>query len=53
MNTQNSKAFALQLWGSWPKVWLAGVTPIILLDLAKAAIAAGVAKSQNLISVKE
>lgn len=31
--------------GSWEKAWLGGVVPFILLDLGKAAIAAGVAES--------
>ncbi|MBE7471824.1 MAG: biotin transporter BioY [Anaerolineae bacterium] len=31
--------------GSWQKAWLGGVAPFILLDLGKAAIAAGVAES--------
>lgn len=35
--------------GSWQKAWLAGVAPFILLDLGKAAIAAGVAESGKLL----
>jgi biotin transporter BioY len=35
--------------GSWQKAWLGGVAPFILLDLAKAAIAAGVAESGKLL----
>jgi biotin transport system substrate-specific component len=31
--------------GSWQKAWLGGVAPFILLDLGKAAVAAGVAES--------
>jgi len=31
--------------GSWQKAWIGGVAPFILLDLGKAAIAAGVAES--------
>jgi biotin transport system substrate-specific component len=31
--------------GSWSKVWLGGVAPFILPDLAKALVAAGVAES--------
>jgi biotin transporter BioY len=37
--------------GSWQKAWLGGVAPFILLDLAKAAIAAVVAESGRLIFV--
>lgn len=37
--------------GSWQKAWLGGVAPFILLDLAKAAIAAAVAESGRLIFV--
>lgn len=36
------------LLGSWQQAWLAGVAPFILLDLAKAAIAAGVTESGKL-----
>ncbi len=35
--------------GSWSKAWLAGVAPFILLDLVKAALAAGVAESGRLL----
>jgi biotin transport system substrate-specific component len=35
--------------GSWQKAWVAGVTPFILLDLGKAALAAGVAESGKLL----
>ena len=35
--------------GSWQQAWLAGVAPFILLDLGKAAIAAGVAESGKLL----
>lgn len=31
--------------GSWQQAWLGGVAPFILLDLGKAAVAAGVAES--------
>ncbi|MEW5958969.1 MAG: biotin transporter BioY [Chloroflexota bacterium] len=37
------------LLGSWEKAWLAGVAPFILLDLGKAALAAGVAESGKLL----
>lgn len=33
------------MMGSWQKAWLGGVVPFILLDLGKAALAAGVAES--------
>jgi biotin transport system substrate-specific component len=39
--------------GSWQKAWLGGVAPFILVDLAKAAIAAGVAESGKLIFLKQ
>jgi biotin transport system substrate-specific component len=35
--------------GSWQKAWLGGVAPFILLDLAKAAIAAAAAESGKLL----
>jgi biotin transport system substrate-specific component len=35
--------------GSWQKAWLGGVAPFILLDLGKAAVAAGVAESGKLL----
>lgn len=35
--------------GSWQQAWLTGVAPFILLDLAKAAIAAAAAESGKLI----
>ena len=35
--------------GSWQTAWLAGVAPFILLDLGKAALAAGVAESGKLV----
>lgn len=35
--------------GSWQKAWIGGVAPFILLDLAKATIAAGVAESGKLL----
>lgn len=34
--------------GSWQKAWLGGVAPFILIDLIKAAIAAGTAESGKL-----
>lgn len=38
--------------GSWQKAWLGGVVPFILLDLGKAAIAAGVTESGKLVFLK-
>ena len=35
--------------GSWQKAWLGGVVPFILLDLGKAAVAAGVSESGKLL----
>ncbi len=35
--------------GSWQTAWAAGVAPFILLDLGKAALAAGVAESGKLL----
>lgn len=35
--------------GSWQKAWMAGVVPFILVDLGKAALAAGVAESGKLL----
>ena len=35
--------------GSWQQAWLGGVAPFILLDLGKAAVAAGVAESGKLL----
>ena len=35
--------------GSWQTAWVAGVVPFILLDLGKAALAAGVAESGKLV----
>jgi biotin transport system substrate-specific component len=35
--------------GSWQKAWLVGVTPFILVDLGKAAVAAGVSESGKLL----
>jgi biotin transport system substrate-specific component len=37
------------LLGSWQEAWLAGVAPFMVLDLGKAAIAAGVAESGKLL----
>jgi biotin transport system substrate-specific component len=37
------------LLGSWQKAWSGGVAPFILLDLGKAALAAGVAESGKLL----
>lgn len=39
--------------GSWQKAWLGGVAPFILIDLAKAAVAAGAAESGKLLFLKE
>ena len=40
----------LAVWlNSWPKAWAGGVAPFILLDLGKAAIAAAVAESGQLL----
>jgi biotin transporter BioY len=38
---------------SWQKAWLSGVAPFILVDLAKAAIAAGAAESGKLLFLKQ
>ncbi len=38
--------------GSWQKAWLFGVAPFILVDLLKAAIAAGVAESGKRLFVR-
>ena len=35
--------------GSWQQAWLGGVAPFILLDLGKAAVAAGVSESGKLL----
>jgi biotin transport system substrate-specific component len=35
--------------GSWQTAWVAGVVPFILLDLGKAALAAGVAESGKVV----
>ena len=35
--------------GSWQTAWAAGVAPFLLLDLGKAALAAGVAESGKLL----
>ena len=42
-------AWLAVMLGSWQQAWLAGVAPFILLDLGKAAVAAGVAESGNLL----
>lgn len=39
--------------GSWQKAWLGGVAPFILVDLTKAAIAAGAAESGKLLFLKQ